>query len=40
MSAAISAADWYERRRLRTLDSHLSYVEVGVGAFSRLRCVR
>jgi len=31
MSAAISAADWYERRRLRTLDSHLSYVEVGVG---------
>ena len=31
MSAAISAADWYERRRLRALDSHLSYVEVGVG---------
>jgi haloalkane dehalogenase len=31
VSAAISAADWYERRRLRTLDSHLSYVEVGVG---------
>jgi haloalkane dehalogenase len=31
MSAAISAADWYERRRLRALDSHLAYVEVGVG---------
>jgi len=31
MTQAISAADWYERRRLRTLDSHLVYVEVGVG---------
>jgi haloalkane dehalogenase len=31
MSQAISAADWYERRRLRVLDSHLAYVEVGVG---------
>jgi haloalkane dehalogenase len=31
MAQAISAADWYERRRLRVLDSHLSYVEVGVG---------
>jgi haloalkane dehalogenase len=29
--AGISAADWYERRRLRVLDSHLAYVEVGVG---------
>jgi haloalkane dehalogenase len=27
----ISAADWYERRRLRVLDSHLAYVESGVG---------
>ena len=27
----ISAADWYERRRLRVLDSHIAYVEVGVG---------
>jgi haloalkane dehalogenase len=27
----ISAADWYERRRVRVLDSHLAYVEVGVG---------
>ncbi|HTO10690.1 MAG TPA: haloalkane dehalogenase [Candidatus Binatia bacterium] len=31
MNVAISAADWYERRRLRVLDSHLAYVEVGVG---------
>jgi len=31
MTQAISAADWYERRRLRVLDSHLAYVEVGVG---------
>jgi haloalkane dehalogenase len=31
MSQAISAADWYERRRLRVLDSHLAYVEVGIG---------
>jgi haloalkane dehalogenase len=31
MTQAISAADWYERRRLRVLDSHLVYVEVGVG---------
>lgn len=31
MAAGISAADWYERRRLRVLDSHLAYVEVGVG---------
>jgi haloalkane dehalogenase len=29
--ATISAADWYERRRLRVLDSHMAYVEVGVG---------
>jgi haloalkane dehalogenase len=29
--AGISAADWYERRRMRVLDSHLAYVEVGVG---------
>ncbi|HEX9819055.1 MAG TPA: haloalkane dehalogenase [Methylomirabilota bacterium] len=28
---AVSAADWYERRRVRVLDSHLAYVEVGVG---------
>jgi haloalkane dehalogenase len=27
----ISSADWYERRRLTVLDSHMSYVEVGVG---------
>ena len=27
----VSAADWYERRRLRVLDSHMAYVEVGVG---------
>ena len=31
MSQAISAADLYERRRLRVLDSHIAYVEVGVG---------
>jgi len=31
MSQAISAADWYELRRLRVLDSHMAYVEVGVG---------
>ncbi|PYM21914.1 MAG: haloalkane dehalogenase [Candidatus Rokuibacteriota bacterium] len=31
MAHGISAADWYERRRLRVLDSHLAYVEVGVG---------
>jgi len=31
MTQEISAADWYERRRLRVLDSHLVYVEVGVG---------
>lgn len=29
--AEISAADWYERRRLPVLDSHLTYVEVGIG---------
>jgi haloalkane dehalogenase len=29
--AAISAADRYERRRLQVLDSHLAYVEVGLG---------
>jgi haloalkane dehalogenase len=29
--AGISAADWYERRRLRVLDSHMAYVEVGLG---------
>jgi haloalkane dehalogenase len=29
--AAISAADWYERRRLQVLDSHMAYVEVGLG---------
>jgi haloalkane dehalogenase len=27
----VSAADWYERRRLRVLDSHMAYVEVGIG---------
>jgi len=31
VSEAISAADWYERRRRPVLDSHLAYVEVGVG---------
>ena len=31
MAQDISAADWYERRRLRVLDSHIAYVEVGVG---------
>jgi len=30
--ATISAADFYERRRLPVLDSHIAYVEVGVGA--------
>jgi haloalkane dehalogenase len=29
--AAISSADWYERRRLAVLDSHMAYVQVGVG---------
>jgi haloalkane dehalogenase len=27
----ISSADWYERRRLAVLDSHIAYVQVGVG---------
>ena len=27
----ISSADWYERRRLAVHDSHMTYVEVGVG---------
>jgi haloalkane dehalogenase len=27
----VSAADMYERRRLRVLDSHMAYVEIGVG---------
>ena len=31
MSQTISAADGYERRRLSVLDSHLVYVDVGVG---------
>jgi haloalkane dehalogenase len=31
MAQDISAADWYERRRLRVLDSYIAYVEVGVG---------
>lgn len=30
--AIISGADLYERRRLPVLDSHMAYVEVGVGA--------
>lgn len=30
--ATISAADFYERRRVHVLDSHIAYVEVGVGA--------
>jgi haloalkane dehalogenase len=30
--AAISGADLYERRRVPVLDSHIAYVEVGVGA--------
>jgi haloalkane dehalogenase len=30
--ATISGADLYERRRLPVLDSHMAYVEVGVGA--------
>jgi haloalkane dehalogenase len=29
--AEISSADWYERRRLAVLDSHMTYVQVGVG---------
>jgi haloalkane dehalogenase len=29
--AGISSADWYERRRLAVHDSHMTYVEVGVG---------
>ena len=29
--AGISSADWYERRRLAVLDSHMTYVQVGVG---------
>ena len=31
MSQTVSAADGYERRRLGVLDSHLMYVDVGVG---------
>ena len=31
MIQTISPADWYERRRVRVLDSHIAYVEVGVG---------
>ena len=31
MARMISSADWYERRRLGVLDSHMAYVEVGVG---------
>jgi haloalkane dehalogenase len=27
----ISAGDWYERRRLSVLDSHMAYVQVGTG---------
>jgi len=27
----ISSADWYERRRLAVHDSHMTYVEVGIG---------
>ena len=30
-SIPISAADMYERRRVPVLDSHMAYVEVGVG---------
>jgi haloalkane dehalogenase len=30
-NGGISAADWYERRRLAVLDSQMRYVEVGVG---------
>ena len=29
--AGISSADWYERQRLAVLDSHMTYVQVGVG---------
>jgi len=29
--AGCSSADWYERQRLAVLDSHMTYVEVGVG---------
>ena len=29
--AVISAADWYERRHVRVLDSHMAYVESGIG---------
>ena len=29
--AGISSADWYERRRRAVLDSHMTYVQVGVG---------
>jgi len=29
--AGISSANWYERRRLAVLDSHMTYVQVGVG---------
>jgi haloalkane dehalogenase len=29
--AEISSADWYDRRRLAVLDSHMTYVQVGVG---------
>ena len=32
MATEISAADYYERRRLPILDSFMAYVEVGVGA--------
>jgi haloalkane dehalogenase len=32
MATPISAADFYERRRLPVLDSFMAYVEVGVGA--------
>src|ERR1044072_6448760 len=31
MTETISSADSYERRRMPVLDSHISYVEVGVG---------
>src|SRR5688500_17364413 len=29
--AEISSADWYDRRRLAVLDSHMTYVDVGQG---------
>src|SRR5207248_1773521 len=32
VAAPVSAADFYERRRVPVLDSFLAYVEVGVGA--------